>query len=163
MQRRRKPIIAIALLCLPALSACEQLGLDDGKAVEAEGKAVGAACRHAGRALEDCYQINSKVPKAAVFAGWKEMNDYMTEQKLEVIKPTLPPPLPKSKKKVSMGSEPDGTDSDGDASHETDASAPAQTTADDEKKTEVSNKGSTEKAIEKHDAKSQKRKPAATN
>lgn len=98
----RTPLLILATL---TLAGCEQLGLSDGKTSEAEGKAIGAACRHAGRALEDCYQINSSASKAAVFAGWKEMNDYMTEQKLEVVKPTLPPPLPKQKGKKKAAEE----------------------------------------------------------
>jgi hypothetical protein len=58
---------------------------------EADGKAVGSACRHAGRALEDCYALNRKADRAAVFAGWREMNDYMRENKIEVVAPQLGP------------------------------------------------------------------------
>ena len=54
---------------------------------EAEGKAIGGACRHAGRAIEDCYGLNRKADKAAVFAGWREMNDYMRENKVETVVP----------------------------------------------------------------------------
>jgi hypothetical protein len=54
---------------------------------EADGKAVGGACRHAGRALEDCYALNRKADKAAVFAGWREMNDYMRENKIDAVPP----------------------------------------------------------------------------
>lgn len=50
---------------------------------EAEAKAVGGACRHALRGLEDCYTLNPKASKAAVFAGWKEMDQYMRENKLD--------------------------------------------------------------------------------
>ena len=59
---------------------------------DADGKAVGGACRHAGRALEDCYALNRKADKAAVFAGWREMNDYMRENKIEVVSPQLGQP-----------------------------------------------------------------------
>ena len=59
------------------LGGCEQLGIPDpAKAAaqaEADGKAVGSACRHAGRAIEDCFTLNPAAPRAAVFAGWKEM------------------------------------------------------------------------------------------
>ena len=66
-------------------------GWHDGNARrEAEGKAIGGACRHAARALEDCYQMNRKADKAAVFAGWREMNDYMRENKIEP-QPAPPP------------------------------------------------------------------------
>ena len=59
---------------------------------EAEGKAIGGACRHAGRALEDCYAMNRKADKAAVFAGWREMNDYMRENKVDTVSPQVVPP-----------------------------------------------------------------------
>lgn len=111
----RTPLLLLAAL---ALAGCDQLGLNDGKAAEADGKAIGAACRHAGRALEDCYQLNPTASKAAVFAGWKEMNDYMTEQKLEVVKPTLPPPVPKTKgkKKASEDADANADEAPSDAS-----------------------------------------------
>ena len=56
---------------------------------EAEGKAVGGACRHAGRAIEDCYSLNKKADKAAVFTGWRDMNDYMRENKIEPVAPQI--------------------------------------------------------------------------
>lgn len=71
------------------LTGCDMLGLEPASAIaarrEAEGKAVGAGCRHAGRAIEDCYAMNRKAEKAAVYAGWREMNDYMTENKIDVV------------------------------------------------------------------------------
>ena len=56
---------------------------------EAEGKAIGGACRHAGRAIEDCYALNRKADKASIFAGWRDMNDYMRENKIDPVAPTL--------------------------------------------------------------------------
>ena len=50
---------------------------------EAEAKAIGGACRHALRGLEDCYTLNPKAAKASVFAGWKDMDAYMRENKIE--------------------------------------------------------------------------------
>jgi hypothetical protein len=86
----------LLLAVLGMLGGCDLLGIEGASVVaarhEAEGKAIGAACRHAGRAIEDCYVLNRKADKGAVFAGWREMNDYMTENKLEVVAPTLPPP-----------------------------------------------------------------------
>lgn len=77
------------------LVACDKLPIPDPNRAamqkELDSKAIGGACRHAGRALEDCYRLNPKASKAAVFAGWREMNDYMTENKLDVVLPTLPP------------------------------------------------------------------------
>ncbi len=75
---------------LPLLSACDQIATIDGsKAREADAVAVGGACRHAGRALEDCFAVYPDSPKAQVFAGWKEMSDYMRENKIEAVPPTL--------------------------------------------------------------------------
>lgn len=54
---------------------------------EAEGKAVGSACRHAGRALEECYERSPKTSKAAIFAGWRDMDGYMRENKIENAEP----------------------------------------------------------------------------
>ncbi len=82
----------IALLLLPlALAGCdriyERMGMPDPARIEAEAKAIGASCRHAGRGLEDCYGLNPKAPKAAVFAGWKEMNEYMAQRNMEAVPP----------------------------------------------------------------------------
>lgn len=86
----RRILILAPLLAL-GLTACERLGIEDpakvAAAKEAEGKAVGAGCRHSGRSLEDCYAQNPKAQKAAVFAGWREMNDYMAQNKIEVVPP----------------------------------------------------------------------------
>ncbi len=76
-----------------SLSGCEKLGLEDpakvAEKIEAEGKAIGGACRHAGRAIEDCYAMNGRASKSAMFDGWREMNDYMLQNKIEVVKPVL--------------------------------------------------------------------------
>lgn len=92
------------LLLIAALSACELLGIPDpakeAERKDAEGKAIGSACRHAGRALEDCFALNTTAPKASVFAGWKEMNDYMVQNKIETVKPEIQlaaKPAPKEK------------------------------------------------------------------
>ena len=60
--------------------------------ITADGQAIGSACRHAGRALEDCFVLNPKAQRAAVFAGWREMDEYMRENKIEAVAPTLPRP-----------------------------------------------------------------------
>lgn len=65
-------------------------------AKEAEGRAVGSACRHAGRSLEDCYALNPSSEKAAVFAGWRDMNDYMMEHKLDTVPSVLVPEAPQA-------------------------------------------------------------------
>lgn len=90
--RRR---LAVGLLLLP-LAGCEWLGIDDpaklAAAKEAEGKAIGSACRHAMRAIEDCFVLNPKAQKAAIYTGWREMDEYMRENKLEGIAPVVPRP-----------------------------------------------------------------------
>lgn len=93
-------------LCLVALAGCEQLGFDDPAKLaavrEAEGKAVGGACRHSGRALEDCYALNSKASKAAIFAGWRDMDAYMRENNIQAVVPQLvEPPRPAEKKDLA--------------------------------------------------------------
>ena len=86
---RHSLLLAATLL----VAGCDMLGIESTQAVaqrrEADGKAVGGACRHAGRALEDCYALNRKTDRAAVFAGWREMNDYMRENKIEAVAPQL--------------------------------------------------------------------------
>jgi hypothetical protein len=89
----RRLLLTLAVLSL--LAGCDQLGLEAASVtaarVEADGKAVGAACRHGGRAIEDCFTLNKRVDKAAIYAGWREMDDYMRENKLEAVEPTLGP------------------------------------------------------------------------
>ena len=104
--------LRLLLLLVPTLLAgCDLLGVETLSQQQArraaEGKAVGSACRHAGRAIEDCYTLNRKADKAAVFAGWREMNDYMTENKIEVVPPTLPTPESLAAKPADEDHEPE--------------------------------------------------------
>jgi hypothetical protein len=97
-----KPIVlALAIL----LVGCDQLGIETPAQLTArstaEGKALGSSCRHAARALEDCYQINPKASKAAIFEGWRDMDAYMRENKLEAVAPQFPMNPPPSKKKLA--------------------------------------------------------------
>lgn len=107
-----KPIITV-LLAL-SLSACDQvsqkLGLEDPARkearMEADAKAVGSACRHSGRAIEDCYSIYGWLPKAGIYAGWREMDEYMRQNELETVAPQLPPPEgPGAKRKKKAAAE----------------------------------------------------------
>ena len=88
-----RPLPWLLLAVSPILTGCDLLGIEPASAVaerrEADGKAVGAACRHAGRALEDCFSLNRKAEKAAVYAGWKEMSDYMRENKVPELAPQV--------------------------------------------------------------------------
>lgn len=68
------------------LTACDQV-LELVNKQKANGKAIGASCRHSGRSLEDCFRRNSKVAKADIFAGWKEMNEYMQAKKINEVAP----------------------------------------------------------------------------
>lgn len=89
--------VSAALLGAAALLAgCDQLGIEDpakvAAAKQAEGKAIGGACRNALRAIEDCYALNPKAQKAAVYDGWREMDEYMRENKLEGTRPLVANP-----------------------------------------------------------------------
>lgn len=88
---RLLPLIALALL-----AGCDLLGTEAAEKTaalkEADGKAIGSACRHAGRAIEDCYALNAKAQRAAVFAGWREMDEYMRENKLDAVAPQIQRP-----------------------------------------------------------------------
>ncbi|MEZ2739021.1 hypothetical protein [Comamonas jiangduensis] len=73
-----------AALLVGCLEQVPGLGPDPRTVIrENEAKAIGSACRHAMRGIEDCYTLNPKAPKAMVFAGWKDMDAYMREHKLE--------------------------------------------------------------------------------
>ena len=92
MSHRLHPLLSLAPLALAALlGGCQLTGGEPAEAVaarkEAEGKAIGGACRHAGRAIEDCFALNKRADKAALFGGWREMNDYMRENKIEPVAP----------------------------------------------------------------------------
>jgi hypothetical protein len=94
MLRRLTFVTLFAVLAVP-LTGCDLFGGESAEALaarkEAEGKAVGGACRHAGRAIEDCFALNKRADKAAVFAGWREMNDYMRDNKVDVVTPQATP------------------------------------------------------------------------
>ncbi len=87
------------------LTGCDQLferaGFPNAAKVEAEGKAIGGACRHAGRGLEDCFLLNKSASKAAVFAGWKEMNEYMLKNDMQTMAPSVGPHAGQSVEKAS--------------------------------------------------------------
>jgi hypothetical protein len=88
MSRALRLILATAPLLL---AGCDLLGIETPEQIaakkQAEGQAIGAGCRHAGRSLETCYEMNKRADKAAMFAGWKEMSEYMAENKIEVSPP----------------------------------------------------------------------------
>ena len=89
----RRPAFLLALAAASLLAGCDMLGIESPEKVaalrDADGKAIGGACRHAGRAIEDCFAIYKKADRAAMFAGWRDMNDYMRENKIEPVLPQL--------------------------------------------------------------------------
>ena len=113
------------MLSLVLLTACERLGVPDpakeAALKEADAKATGSACRHAGRAIEDCYSLNPDAARAPVYAGWKEMNDYMRENTMTEVKPIVV--VPASASASASESE------DGDASASASASASSKASA----------------------------------
>lgn len=91
MRIRSWYIFSVALATGLLLSSCDRLGFVD-PAIEvasrdAESSATGSACRYAGRGIEDCFARNPDTRRAAVFSGWKEMDGYMRENKIDIVKP----------------------------------------------------------------------------
>ncbi len=116
----RRLAICIPLLAI-ALAGCDQLGIELPAAAaakrEAEGKAIGAGCRHAARSVEVCYEMNRRTDKAAIFAGWREMNDYMRENNLQA----MPAPV-----EVAASAPGESAAGDADDSHEEGKAAPSK-------------------------------------
>lgn len=95
----RAPLRVLLIAALLALSSgCDfiqqEMGIEDPAVKEAEGRAVGGACRQSGRAIEDCYSIYAWLPKASIYEGWRDMDAYMRENNLETVAPQLPPVPP---------------------------------------------------------------------
>lgn len=107
---RRRPLL-LASFVLPLLAGCDLLGIEAPDKIaarkDAEGRAVGGACRQAGRAIEDCYALHPKADKAAVFAGWREMNDYMRENKMEEVAPQIAHPQARRSMETAEAAEAD--------------------------------------------------------
>ena len=108
---RRKSALYASLLVAGlalGLGGCDYVGLQPVSKLEAkkeaEGRAIGGACRQAGRALEDCYTFNPQMPKAAIFLGWRDMNDYMMQNNLSVIRPEVAPILPTGRARLDSPS-----------------------------------------------------------
>ncbi|AGX86391.1 hypothetical protein [Candidatus Symbiobacter mobilis] len=98
--------IAVFGLCLAALSGCDfdlgMIGLGPDPRLEAEARAIGASCRFGMRGIEDCYTLHRNIDKAAIYAGWREMDSYMRENQIEGIRAEIPlPPEPPPSAPVS--------------------------------------------------------------
>ncbi|MCD8515274.1 MAG: hypothetical protein LRY31_04395 [Burkholderiaceae bacterium] len=81
------------------LSGCDMLGVETPGMANArkaaEARAIGAACRHAVRSIEDCHASNPRISRASIFEGWREMDEYMRENEVEGMPATPPtPPAP---------------------------------------------------------------------
>lgn len=105
----RRTVLAFILFATLCLAGCDMLGIEPAAATaarrEAESKAIGAGCRHAARSVEQCYSLNKRADKASVFAGWKEMNEYMAENKIEAV-----PPAPEAVATAPVAAEHDEAD-----------------------------------------------------
>lgn len=90
---RRLALSALLLSTAALLGGCDMLGIESLEQLaavrDADGRAVGGACRQAGRGIEECFTLNRRADKAAVFAGWRDMNDYMRENNLEAAAPVV--------------------------------------------------------------------------
>ncbi|MFN3737006.1 hypothetical protein [Hydrogenophaga sp.] len=82
----RRPTLLSLIAVTALLGGCDALGIETAAQVyarkEAEGRAIGSACRHAVRSIEDCFASNPRSGKAAVFEGWKDMDQYMRENSI---------------------------------------------------------------------------------
>jgi len=77
------------------LTGCDIPGLGPDPRIakrEADAKAIGSACRHSLRGIEDCYKQNEDASKSDIFTGWKDMDQYMRENKIEGV----PSPIAKA-------------------------------------------------------------------
>jgi len=88
--------MTLRLLLIPVLAmllaGCDIPGLGPDPRIaqrEADARAIGGACRYGLRSIEDCYRLNEKASKTAIFEGWKEMDEYMRENKLEGQRTTV--------------------------------------------------------------------------
>ena len=81
-----RPLILVLALLLGGCDLIDQLMADPKAAQrESDAKAIGGGCRHGLRSIEDCYAMNEKASKSAIFAGWKDMDQYMRDNKLEGV------------------------------------------------------------------------------
>ena len=86
MTAARLILLTTALLTLAGCEKLEALMADPKIAQRiADSKAIGSACRYGLRSIEDCYALNEKASKASIFDGWKEMDQYMRDNKIEGV------------------------------------------------------------------------------
>jgi hypothetical protein len=89
--------ILLSMALLTTLAGCDKLEvmLADPKIAQriADSKAIGSACRYGMRSIEDCYAKNEKASKAAIFDGWKEMDQYMRDNKIDGVPSKIETPV----------------------------------------------------------------------
>ena len=99
----RITLLSLALL----LAGCDNVErlLADPKVAQREpdAKAIGGACRHGLRSIEDCYALNEKASKSAIYAGWKEMDQYMRDNKIEGVVPVGAKPAAPAEEVITEG------------------------------------------------------------
>lgn len=87
--KRRLALLSFALL----LTGCDQITalMTDPRIAQRalDAKAIGSACRYGLRSIEDCYALNDKVSKSGIFDGWKEMDQYMRDNKIDGIRSSV--------------------------------------------------------------------------
>lgn len=93
--RRLLANLALIFAVSFSLSACDYISSfskpkQTPEEAKAEGIALGAGCRQAGQSLEDCYQRNPDALKAGIFAGWKDMHEYMAAKGIQTVAPPAP-------------------------------------------------------------------------
>ena len=109
VQRLAAKLALIGAVTL-SLSACDYIGSfskpkQTPEEAKAEGVALGAGCRQAGQSLEDCYTRNPEALKAGIFAGWKDMHEYMAAKNIQNSAPPVPAtPAPDAAKDGKDGS-----------------------------------------------------------
>lgn len=108
-------------LVLLLLAGCDIAGLETpGMAKErkeTEGKAIGAACRHAVRSIEECHMANPRVSKSSIYDGWREMDGYMRDNEIQGMPgPPLPPPPQAEPTPEGTEANPDGAPKEGEES-----------------------------------------------
>ncbi len=110
---RHTALTTCLLLAATALAGCDALGIETAPQVaakkDAEAHAIGSACRHAVRSIEACFDSHPKAAKAAMFTGWKEMDQYMRENEIlgmpsETGAATSDPPAASGKDADAQGS-----------------------------------------------------------
>lgn len=102
----------LALLFTLLIAGCDLPGMSPDPRIaqrEADARAIGGGCRHGLRSIEDCYTLNEKASKSAVFAGWKDMDQYMRDNKIEGVRTTATAKVEPEEETIETGKQKTGT------------------------------------------------------